>query len=91
MIYDHVNKTISTDRLLLRLFQVSDAETVARLCDNYNLYKSTLYLPYPYVVNKALSWMENHLNNFSSDRSYELAVTDRETGELYGAIALSNN
>ncbi|MCA1033231.1 MULTISPECIES: GNAT family N-acetyltransferase [Bacillus] len=91
MIYDHVNKTISTDRLLLRLFQVSDAETVARLCDNYNLYKSTLYLPYPYVVNDALSWMENHLNNFSSDRSYELAVTDRETGKLYGAIALSNN
>lgn len=26
-----------------------------------------------------------------ADKSYEFAVTDKETGELYGAIALSNN
>jgi [ribosomal protein S5]-alanine N-acetyltransferase len=91
MLYDHINKTISTDRLQLRLFQVSDAETVSRLCNNYNLYKSTLYLPYPYSLNDALSWMEHQLENFNSDKSYELAVTGRQTGELYGAIALSNN
>ncbi|MCA1040087.1 GNAT family N-acetyltransferase [Bacillus infantis] len=91
MIYDHINNTILTDRLLLRLFQVSDAETVAKLCDNYNLYKSTLYLPYPYSLNDALSWMEHHRENFNEDKSYELAVTGKETGELFGAIALSNN
>ncbi|MDT0161341.1 MULTISPECIES: GNAT family N-acetyltransferase [Bacillus] len=91
MIYDQSNNIIFTNRLLLRLFQVSDAETVARLCDNYNLYKSTLYLPYPYELKDALTWMEKHLDNFKSERSYELAVTDRQTGELYGAIALSNN
>lgn len=26
-----------------------------------------------------------------ADKSYEFAVTDKETGELFGAIALSNN
>jgi [ribosomal protein S5]-alanine N-acetyltransferase len=91
MKYDASNKTITTERLLLRLFQKSDAESVARLCHNYNLYKSTLYLPYPYSLDDALSWMEHHLENFNQDKSYELAVTDRQTGELYGAIALSNN
>ena len=50
-----------------------------------------MYLPYPYSLNDALSWMERHYDNFMEDISYEFAVTDKETGELFGAIALSNN
>lgn len=91
MIYDNQNMTITTNRLVLRLFQQSDAEAVARLCNNYNIYKNTMYLPYPYSKEDALSWMEHHLENFSANRSYEFAITDKESGELYGAIALSNN
>lgn len=91
MIYDDLNKTISTERLVLRLFQNTDAETVVELCDNYNIYKSTLYLPHPYSIDDALTWIERHLENFNADKSYEFAITDKETGELYGAIALSNN
>jgi [ribosomal protein S5]-alanine N-acetyltransferase len=91
MIYDHQNKTITTQRLVLRLFEESDAADVARLCNNYNIYKSTLYLPYPYAIEDALKWMERHRKHFDADKSYEFAVTDKETGELYGAIALSNN
>ncbi|MEB1808346.1 MAG: GNAT family N-acetyltransferase [Bacillaceae bacterium] len=91
MTYDDQKKTITTRRLLLRLFQTSDAEAVTKLCNNYNIYKNTLYLPYPYVKQDALSWMEHHLENFNANKSYEFAVTDKETGELYGAIALSHN
>lgn len=91
MIYDDLNKTITTDRLMLRLFQESDAPAVARLCNNYNLYKSTLNLPYPYSIEDALRWIAHHLDHFNADRIYEFAVTDNESGELYGAIALSNN
>lgn len=91
MIYDSQNKIITTGRLLLRLFQASDAPEVAKLCNNYNLYKNTLYLPYPYSIADALSWIENHLNNFKNNKSYELAITDKVTGKLYGAIALTNN
>jgi [ribosomal protein S5]-alanine N-acetyltransferase len=91
MNYDDQQKTITTNRLVLRLFEKSDAEAVARLCNNYNLYKNTLYLPYPYALEDALSWMERHLNNFNEDKSYEFAVTDKDSGEVYGAIALSNN
>jgi len=82
---------ITTERLVLRLFQTSDAGTVAKLCNNYNIYKSTMYLPFPYSLDDALSWMEHHYDNFMEDFSYEFAVTDKETGELYGAIGLSNN
>lgn len=91
MIYDKENKTITTERLVLRIFEKSDAETVTKLCNNYNIYKNTLYLPYPYSIDYALSWIENHLDNFNVDKSYEFAITDKGTGKLYGAIALSNN
>lgn len=91
MIYDNQKKTITTERLLLRLFLKSDAEAVTKLCNNYNIYKNTLYLPYPYVTQDALLWIEHHLENFNANKSYEFAVTDKETGELYGAIALSHN
>ncbi|WP_067726984.1 GNAT family N-acetyltransferase [Oceanobacillus damuensis] len=91
MIYDRQNKTISAERLMLRLFETSDATEVTKLCNNYNIYKNTLYLPYPYVITDALSWIENHVSNFNDNRSYEFAVTDKITGKLYGAIALSNN
>ncbi|WHY98563.1 GNAT family N-acetyltransferase [Peribacillus simplex] len=91
MIYDNLNKTITTKRLVLRLFQKSDAVAVTKLCNNYNIYKNTLYLPYPYSIEDALSWIEHHLDNFNANKSYEFAITDKESGELYGAIALSNN
>lgn len=91
MVYDDLNKTIFTDRLVLRLFQKSDAEAVTKLCNNYNIFKSTLYLPYPYSIKDALMWIERHLDNFNANKSYEFAITDKETEEIYGAIALTNN
>lgn len=35
--------------------------------------------------------MEKHKKNYDEDRSYEFAITNKENGELLGAIALSNN
>ncbi|MBB4826308.1 RimJ/RimL family protein N-acetyltransferase [Sporosarcina luteola] len=91
MKFDKTAYSIQTDRLILRLFEKSDAQTVTRLCNNYNIYKSTLYLPYPYSLNDALVWIETHKKNFDEDCSYELAITDKDSGELFGAISLSNN
>lgn len=91
MKYNNQNKTITTNRLILRLFQKSDAEAVVLLCNNYNIYKNTLYLPYPYTIEDALKWIEPHLENYTANKSYEFAITDKDSGEVYGAIALTNN
>jgi [ribosomal protein S5]-alanine N-acetyltransferase len=91
MVIDSENKTITTKRLILRMFQKSDAADVARLCNNYNIFKNTLYLPYPYSIDDALLWMERHLDNFNAGKLFEFAVTHKESGELFGAIALSYN
>ncbi len=87
--YDEQTKTITTNRLLLRLFQKEDAAEVAKLCNNYNIYKHTLNLPYPYQIDDAVSWIKNHHDNFCEDKLYEFA--DKTNGRLYGSIALSNN
>ncbi len=90
MIYNEKEKTITTDRLLLRLFNESDANEVRRLCNNFNLHKSTLNLPYPYSLECALSWIEEHEQNFDLDRMYEFAITDKHSGQLFGAIGISS-
>ncbi len=91
MSYNNKNKTITTERLLLRMFTSSDAAAVAKLCNNINIYQTTLYLPYPYTIDDALSWIDRHEANFAARLMYEFAVTDKLSGELYGAIALSCN
>ena len=91
MNFDKQIKSITTKRLILRPFHKSDAENVTRLCNNYNLFKNTLTLPYPYTIDHALTWIENHADNFHANKLYEFAITDKKSGELYGAIALSNN
>lgn len=48
--YNPEKRTITTERLILRPFALSDAQRVSELCNNYNVYKSTLTLPYPYPI-----------------------------------------
>ncbi|RLQ94652.1 GNAT family N-acetyltransferase [Falsibacillus albus] len=90
MLFSKTKRTIETDRLLLRPFNDSDAENVTDMCNNYNIYKSTLHLPYPYPLECALSWIATHEENFEADRKYEFAITNKESGQLYGAIAASH-
>lgn len=88
MIYNEAERTIAADRLLLRPFRETDVDRVAELCSSSELHKGVLYLPWPYTVECARVWIEGHADNFSAERSYEFAVTDRETGCLYGCIGL---
>ncbi|WP_141903134.1 GNAT family N-acetyltransferase [Lysinibacillus sp. Y5S-8] len=90
MIYRAAEKTMETERLLLRLFTEADAPEVSVLCNNYAIYKSTLNVPYPYTIDCALSWIATHQQNFEENRLYEWAITDKHSGQLYGAIGLSN-
>lgn len=89
--YDVTTQTITTERLRLRKFELSDAERVQELCNNYNIYKSTINLPYPYHLENAINWINTHKENFDNDRLYEFAISDKNSGTLYGAIGLSNN
>ena len=89
--YNPSTRTITTSRLHLRPYTLEDAPRVCELCNNYNIYKSTLTLPYPYPIESALQWIPTHDEGFAADTRYEFAIADKQTNELFGAISLSNN
>ena len=89
--YNIETRVITTDRLYLRPFDLSDAECVSRLCNNFTVHKSTLSLPYPYPIESALNWIPLHKEWFENDKRYEFAITDRVSGVLYGCIGLNND
>jgi len=82
---------ITTERLVLRPFTLADAPAVAALANNRRLYETLLSLPNPYSEELAKSWIATHAADFANDDRYEFAITDRVTGELYGAIGISHN
>ncbi|MEB5452617.1 GNAT family N-acetyltransferase [Virgibacillus pantothenticus] len=88
MNYNQQAKIMTTNRLTLRLFQKADAPEVTKLCNNYNIYKHTLNLPYPYSIEGAVTWIEHQYERFQNNKLYEFAITDKTTGRLYGSIAL---
>ena len=89
--YNKEKNQIMTERLILRPFSIDDAQKVAELANNYNIYKSTLSLPYPYDINMAVSWIATHEANFKEDKCFEFAITDKVNGALYGAIGVSHH
>lgn len=91
MVYDEVRRVIETERLILRQLKFEDAKEVARLCNNYNLYKTTLCIPYPYTEDDALAWISCQIYNFKMDKMYEFAIVDKIYNTIYGVVSLSNN
>jgi len=88
--FDNEKRAITTQRLMLRPFEISDAQRISELCNNYNIYKSTLTLPFPYSIESALNWIPTLEELFTNDIRYEFAIANKVTGELYGAIGLSH-
>lgn len=82
-------KHLETNRLILRMFTEHDAEVVAAMCNNVKIYQHTLHIPYPYTKQDALTWIGFHEENRENERMYDLAVTDKLTGQLLGSVGIS--
>ena len=83
--------SFKTERLRMRRFTLEDAMDVTNICNNYNVHKSTLSLPYPYPVECAVDWISKQEDWFANEVRYEFAVCDKVTGTLYGIIGLSHD
>lgn len=89
--YQYLNHQIETERLILRRFQLGDADRVAEICNDDDVYKGTLALPHPYTVECAKEWISRHDANFENEAYFDFAITDKKTGELYGCIGMGLN
>lgn len=80
--------TITTDRLILRPFQLSDAPRVMEQAGDRAIYEMTLNIPHPYEEGMAEQWIATHASNFYEGKGVTLAITLKEDATLIGAIGL---
>jgi len=83
-----VQKTLRTERLILRPFSLIDAPDVRRLAGDRRVYETTLLIPYPYGEGVAESWISTHQTVFYEERCAIFAIC-LMNGFLIGAISLN--
>ena len=54
---ERINTHRQTHRLILRLPDFGDAETMATLLNNWDIARQTLTFPYPYTIKHATGWI----------------------------------
>jgi RimJ/RimL family protein N-acetyltransferase len=77
--------TLATDRLLLRAFRPSDAETVHELVSAYEIALNTISIPHPYPEGAAAQWIATHPGR---PDDHVFAITRRDDGALVGCIGI---
>jgi RimJ/RimL family protein N-acetyltransferase len=80
--------TLSTPRLILRPFVLSDASEVRRLAGERAVAEPTLQIPHPYEEGMAEEWIGTHAATFEEGRGVTFAITSKAEGTLFGAISL---
>ncbi|MCE9575559.1 MAG: GNAT family N-acetyltransferase [Deltaproteobacteria bacterium] len=80
--------TFDTPRLCLRPFTLADADAVTAAAGVREVAATTLYVPHPYPPGAAAEWIATHADAFAQRSELTLAVVDRASGALRGAINL---
>lgn len=81
--------TLTTERLVLRPFALDDAADVTRLVSDRRIADTTLNIPHPYDEGTAAAWIGTHAEVAERDEGLTLAVTERASGRIVGAVGLS--
>ena len=78
-----------TQRLIVRKFTSADAADVYECCNDYDVIKTTLGLPWPYEKEMAQGWIENQKERQSKGLSFEFAICLKdEPNKVIGCVSL---
>ena len=81
---------LTTDRLLLRNFNLEDVQETQVLAGDYNVSKTTLNIPFPYLAGMAEEWINTLAKIWETKTGATYAITLNENDQLVGAIGLAN-
>jgi ribosomal-protein-alanine N-acetyltransferase len=81
--------TLTTARLILRPFAHEDAGEVTRLVSDRRIADTTINIPHPYDQSIAEAWIGMHAGVAERDEGLTLAVTEKASGALVGAVGLA--
>jgi len=79
---------LSTSRLLLRPFRLSDAAEVQRLAGSREVAATTALIPHPYPDGAAESWFKTQEEERQAGTSLVYAICLKSSGALLGAISI---
>ena len=82
---------IETERLIIRRFVPEDANDVYEACNDFEMVKTTLGLPWLYTKEMAASWITKLSQREKEGTSYEYAICFKENPSIIiGCIALTD-
>ncbi len=79
---------LTTARLALRPFTLADADAVTAAAGVREVAMTTLYVPHPYPPGAAAGWIATHAEAFARRTELTLAIVDRGTDAVRGAMSL---
>ena len=80
--------TLTSERLILRPFALSDAADVQRLAGDFAVADTTRVVPHPYLDGMAEDWISTHEPPSDVAIHLELAAVERKSNALVGAVSL---
>ena len=80
------NTIIETERLILRRYELSDADDVVEGLNNINVTKYMAFAPYPYKKSDALEFINNSIEN----NLYNFAIVLKSENRVIGGVQLRN-
>ncbi len=83
--------TLTSERLLLRPFKLSDAKEVQRQAGNPKVAATTATIPHPYLDGMAEEWISKHNEWFEKGLNVAWAIEIKESKTLIGCISLGIN
>lgn len=80
-----------TERLIIRRFTTEDAKDIQECCNDFEVAKTTLGIPWPYTVEMAESWVLKLAQREEEGSSYEFAICFKNNpNKIIGCIALTD-
>jgi RimJ/RimL family protein N-acetyltransferase len=81
---------LTTERLVLRPFELSDAPKIQQLAGDPNIANGTINVPHPYDDGVAGQWIGKNIAGWQSQKSAIFAITLKSNDRLVGCIGLHN-
>ena len=78
-----------TERLIIRRFTIEDAKDVYECCNDFEVVKTTLGMPWPYTEEMAKGWISKQPKREELGESYEFAICFKENpNKVIGCVSL---
>jgi RimJ/RimL family protein N-acetyltransferase len=79
------------ERVLLRPFTLDDVKPVVEACQDDEIHRWTVTIPWPYTEEHARSWIEAHAMQRRAGSAHHFAVVEAATNSFSGSISLERS